>query len=709
MNDNLFSVWTDEDEDYKDLFDLSINDQVFYYDEDVTILQAILIQDIYLPRFCYHPKLKLVGNCRLCFIEEKKSTKPVISCSVNIAQDMGVFLESELAVQSRHNVLEFLLVNHPLDCPICDQGGECDLQDQYIVFGASDSRYYEDNKRNVIDKNLSPLIQLSLNRCIQCARCTRFAQDVAGLYSFTLLGRGGYTEISNYYEYLFSYELSGNIIDLCPVGALTSKFYNFQGRYWELIDQRHIDIFDILHPNIRLDFSGTSLLRILPVIDINLNEEWLSDIIRFNVDCYYQSRIINNVFKNGDVYIISSWRSMLLNLKFNYFNLLKFNYLKRKNIFHELQFSTVFSDYFSTSLYLLAFNKLNIFNIYSNNLLPHSDFRDNYYLENINFDSISSALFIGTNIRLEFPLINLKIRQLAFEEYIDLYNLGFITNLNFFFIHFSNSFKFFISYFTGSSFDFDEENNLIHIFIANYFAYSNLNSYIFLQNFFFLINYNDFYIYNLSSYNNNVMTFNELAKKTNFINKTLNINANTLFSWYVKGKDLIHNFIFNNSSIRVYTGHHADRLFDFANFIIPLKFFFESSCVYINLLGTINDHRVLYYSYIIPTAKEDFRFIKILFKKFGIKFTWTKDRLITNLYPRNYIYLKYNLIKTKILSSMYKININKNYFFNSFLNDFYLSIDINEFSYSMLQASKKLTFKNDFNYIFYLNFNKWIF
>jgi len=187
--------------------------------------------DIYVPRFCYSSKLNLAGNCRLRFIEESKSTKPIISCITLGIEESDIFTETQLSVQSREDLIELILINHPLDCPTCDQGGECDLQDQFIVFGNSNSRFYEFNKRIVMDKNISPFIKTLLNRCILCSRCTRYAHDVGGLYSFSLLGRGYFTEISSYIKKFFIFELSGNILDLCPVGALTAKLYSFSLRY----------------------------------------------------------------------------------------------------------------------------------------------------------------------------------------------------------------------------------------------------------------------------------------------------------------------------------------------------------------------------------------------------------------------------------------------------------------------------------------------
>lgn len=208
---------------------LRLNNINYYFVKPLTIFQACLTKHIYIPRFCYHVSLRIVGNCRMCLVEEKSSIKPVASCAVSITTGMHLYTNTELVRRAREGVIEYLLVNHPLDCPICDQGGECDLQDQSMVFGADSGRFYE-FKRTTPNKNLGFLIKTFLNRCIHCARCTRFLEDVAGTPSLGLLGRGYKTEISGYTQTFLKSEISGNIIDLCPVGALTSKPYAFKAR-----------------------------------------------------------------------------------------------------------------------------------------------------------------------------------------------------------------------------------------------------------------------------------------------------------------------------------------------------------------------------------------------------------------------------------------------------------------------------------------------
>jgi NADH-quinone oxidoreductase subunit G len=256
-----------------------------------TILQAAELAGIEIPRFCYHERLSIAGNCRMCLVEvEKTPPKPIASCGYPVAEGMIVHTDSPMVRKGRRGVMEFLLINHPLDCPICDQGGECDLQDQAMGFGADTSRYAE-NKRAVPDKNLGPLVKTSMNRCIHCTRCIRFVTEVAGVPDLGATARGEHMEVGTYVEKALGSELSGNIIDLCPVGALTSKPYAFVARPWELQKVDSIDVLDAVGTNIRIDARGSEVLRILPRINEDVNEEWLGDKSRFAMDGLKRRRL----------------------------------------------------------------------------------------------------------------------------------------------------------------------------------------------------------------------------------------------------------------------------------------------------------------------------------------------------------------------------------------------------------------------------------
>ncbi|MEC8414394.1 MAG: NADH-quinone oxidoreductase subunit NuoG, partial [Pseudomonadota bacterium] len=255
-----------------------------------TILQACEEAGAEIPRFCYHERLSIAGNCRMCLVNVKNAPKPVASCAMPVASDMEVDTKSESVQAAREGVMEFLLINHPLDCPICDQGGECDLQDQAFGYGVDESRF-QDNKRAVEDKNMGPLVKTIMTRCIQCTRCVRFATEVAGVPEIGAIGRGEDMEITTYLEASLSSELSGNVIDLCPVGALTSKPYAFTARPWELKKTETIDVMDAVGSNIRVDTRGREVMRILPRNHDDVNEEWLSDKSRFVWDGLNTQRI----------------------------------------------------------------------------------------------------------------------------------------------------------------------------------------------------------------------------------------------------------------------------------------------------------------------------------------------------------------------------------------------------------------------------------
>ena len=250
---------------------------------NTTILQAAEIVGSEVPRFCYHDRLSIAGNCRMCLVDVEKSPKPVASCAMPVAEGMVVHTKSARANKARAGVMEFLLINHPLDCPICDQGGECDLQDQAMAYGFDRGRFHE-NKRAVPDKYMGPLVETSMNRCIHCTRCVRFATEIAGVPSLGATGRGEDMEITTYLEQALASELSGNVVDLCPVGALTSKPYAFNARPWELRKTESIDVLDAVGTNVRIDSRGREVMRVLPRINEDINEEWLADKSRHACD-----------------------------------------------------------------------------------------------------------------------------------------------------------------------------------------------------------------------------------------------------------------------------------------------------------------------------------------------------------------------------------------------------------------------------------------
>ncbi|MEO0033833.1 MAG: hypothetical protein RIS94_3591 [Pseudomonadota bacterium] len=272
-----------------------------------TVLQACELAGKEIPRFCYHERLSIAGNCRMCLVEVKPGPpKPQASCALPAADNQEIFTNTPMVKKAREGVMEFLLINHPLDCPICDQGGECDLQDQSVAYGRGTSRFHE-HKRAVTEKYMGPLIKTTMTRCIQCTRCVRFSEEVAGVDEIGALYRGENMQITTYLEKAATHELSANVIDLCPVGALTSGPYAFEARPWELKKTLSIDVSDAIGANIRLDSRGREVLRALPRVNDDVNEEWLSDRGRFMVDGLTRRRLDKPWLRRDGKLVAATW------------------------------------------------------------------------------------------------------------------------------------------------------------------------------------------------------------------------------------------------------------------------------------------------------------------------------------------------------------------------------------------------------------------
>lgn len=278
--------------------------------QGATVMNACEEAGVFIPHFCYHDRLSIAGNCRMCLVEVEKSPKPVASCAWPAMPGMKIFTDTETVHKAREGVMEFMLANHPLDCPICDQGGECDLQDQSEQYGQDYSRH-RFPKRGVEDKDFGPLVKTTMTRCIHCTRCVRFSQEVAGFMAMGTSGRGNQMEIGTYVPEKYDSELSGNVVDLCPVGALTSKPYAFTARPWELSSTESVDVLDAVGANILVQTRGTQVMRILPRVNEDVNEEWLGDKGRFAYDGLNLQRLDEPLLRQGDEFIRISWREAL--------------------------------------------------------------------------------------------------------------------------------------------------------------------------------------------------------------------------------------------------------------------------------------------------------------------------------------------------------------------------------------------------------------
>ena len=405
----------------ENLITIKINQKEVEVNKNLTVMQACEIAGEEIPRFCYHDKLSIAGNCRMCLVEVEKAPKLMSSCTMPLMEGMSIITNSEKVKLGRKGVMEFLLINHPLDCPICDQGGECDLQDQAMYYGFDKSRFSE-NKRAVENKNMGPLVNTIMTRCIHCTRCVRFASEVAGVPEIGMLGRGENAEITTYLEKSITSELSGNVIDLCPVGALTSKPYKFKARPWELKRTDSIDIFDGVGSNIRIDSRAEEILRITPRVNEDINEEWITDKVRFNYDAYYNQRIDKPYIKKDSKLLVSNWDESLDILK---------NKLKKSSPFALVGPQTDLETGYAVSKFMSNFGTDRV-EVRTDNQTILNDNPFSYIFNTgiLNIEESDLIILIGVNPKLEAPIINYKILK-SYNRGNDVYNIGDNINLNY--------------------------------------------------------------------------------------------------------------------------------------------------------------------------------------------------------------------------------------------------------------------------------------
>lgn len=397
-----------------------------------TVLQACEKVGVQIPRFCYHERLSVAGNCRMCLVEIEKAPKPVAACAMPVMKGWNILTNSEKTRKAREGVMEFLLANHPLDCPICDQGGECDLQDQSMQFGSDRSRFSE-GKRAVEDKNIGPLIKTIMTRCIQCTRCVRFASEIAGVEDLGTTGRGNDLQIGTYVEKMFMSELSGNVIDVCPVGALTSKPYAFTARPWETRKTESIDVLDAVGSNIVVSTRGGEVMRILPRLHDDINEEWISDKTRFAYDGLKRQRLTQPMVKDESGQLTpTTWEDALTRVA---------------GALQSVQGSEVaaivggMADAEALVALKDLLNRLNSENLCTEELFPMAgagtDLRSNYLLNSriAGIEDCDLLLLVGTNPRYEAPLFNARIRKSWLHNELQVAMVGHKVDLSYTYDH----------------------------------------------------------------------------------------------------------------------------------------------------------------------------------------------------------------------------------------------------------------------------------
>ena len=429
------------------MIEVIINNKSYKFEKVITVLQACEQANIIVPRFCYNEKLSVAGSCRMCLVEIEKSPKPVASCAMPISNGMCIFTDTPLVKKAQESVVEGLLINHPLDCPICDQAGECDLQDITLNYGSDRSRFYE-NKRGVEDKSCGPIVKTIMTRCIHCTRCVRFLSELTGVESesFGSFGRGEDMEIGTYVNKYIDTELSGNLVDLCPVGALTSKPYAFLGRSWELKSINSIDFSDALGSNIVVqtrnstnnnknkNLNNDNIVRILPRLNENINETWISDKTRYAFDGINNLRLEKPLFWGNSI----DWNTIIKDFS----NDFEKKILDKKLFVVNNGHIVSIEDFFFFSLFL---NQYGINNFLINDYLYNINtdlpafYRFNSQIKNIEESDL--ILLIGINPRYEASMLNLKIRKHFFNKNVSVNLIGSYIDLTYPINHLGNSTK----------------------------------------------------------------------------------------------------------------------------------------------------------------------------------------------------------------------------------------------------------------------------
>lgn len=659
---------------------ISINNKNFILNKNYNIIQVCNFYNIDIPKFCYHEKLSIAGNCRMCLVEVVQTLKPIASCALPISNNMKVFTNSKLVKKAREGILEFILINHPLDCPICDQGGECDLQDQSLIFGNDKGRFYE-YKRSVNDKNCGPLIKTIMTRCIHCTRCIRFINEIAGFKYLGLIGRGNYMEITNFLSKIILSEISGNLIDLCPVGALTSKPFSFVARSWELNSFNTIDLNDNMHVNIRVDVRDFKILRILPRNNLNLNENWISDLTRFCYDGLKNNRLIFPYLKKNDIFLIKNWSSILFYLK-NIFqkrkriNFILGNFLDIETIILLKKIITKIGNY------SIKINFNNNFNFFNN------DFRKNYIFNKKLNDLIKFKNFflIFVNLRFENPLINIRLKFIFDKIYSKFFSIGSVFNNNYFIYNFSNNIFELINIFEGKSI----LNNLLINTKENLFLFGENFLNLFKNDFLFL-NFLD-YLKNNFSYsflNNNVL---KILNNDLNLEQSINNFCDKTFALFKLSNEIVYalnidSFFFNQRNddlIFIFQGHHILKNNKNKNFdiLLPTVTFFEKNNSFLNFFGLVQKTKIILFSN--KNSRTDFRILYIIFKFF--------KNLNLNLNILNYSFLSQNYLNFLFNEKNYtflKLKIN-NLNINSFITNIYKINQILCSSLILLSCSKEL-------------------
>ena len=614
---------------------LKVNDIEVEVEEGLTVLQACEKAGVEIPRFCYHEKLSIAGNCRMCLVEMEKSPKPIASCAMPAAEGMNIKTNTALVKKARTGVMEFLLANHPLDCPVCDQGGECDLQDQSMYYGIDKSRFKE-NKRAVAEKNMGPLIKTQMTRCIHCTRCVRFATEVAGVPELGAIGRGEDMQITTYLEHSMKSELSANVVDLCPVGALTSKPYVFEARPWELKKTETIDVMDAIGSNIRVDTYNWEVKRVLPIINEDINEEWISDKTRYACDGLLQQRLDSPFIKYNGKFEKASWEEVLKIIKSKFENTSKEKICGFVGDLNNMETSYIFKEFFDRTLDIRNYESR------SDNRFVNTSRRENY-LFNSSINGIEEADYIllaGTNPRYEATILNARIRKAYVNNNINIVSLNNVGDLTYPYQSLDGQTKTLIDIFEGKheiSKDIIKSNKPMIIIGESLFRLKS-SKFLFNKIKEFLLN-NDKISDNWNSLN---ILSTDAATVGNFDLGIVNNENNLLDDLKEHKFDIVYLLGQDNLDFEkkeefvIYQGSHGDKGAEYADIILPGAAYTEQDGYFTNLEGKIQ--KAYKASYPPGDAKEDWQIINELAECLNNRKLFNdKEELVSSMF--NYLNL----------------------------------------------------------------------
>ena len=604
------------------MVNIKIDDKDYEVEDGLAIIQACEIAGVEVPRFCYHEKLSIAGNCRMCLVDVEDSRglspKPIASCAMQVSEGLKIYTKSERVKNAQEGALEFLLMNHPLDCPICDQGGECDLQDQSMAFGYGSSRF-EGDKRAVESKDMGPFIKTEMTRCIHCTRCVRFSSEISGNDEIGSIGRGHDMEITTYLNQAVESELSGNVIDLCPVGALTSKPYAFSARPWELNKTETIDIMDAMGSNIRIDSKGLRVMRVLPRLNEDINEEWITDKTRFFWDGLNNQRIDKPYKRVDGILKPTSWKSALE--------------LAKEKI----------SNSKSEKISALSGDLVDIETVYALKKLMKNIGSDNFdcrqdgsrisgpperWLFNSTFNGIEDSdgcLIIGSDIRKEAPLLNSRLLRKSRDDEYKIGVIGFNNDLTFDFDFLGENPSIVEDILIGNNNfcdDLSSMNKPLMILgqgaLIGEGAENFQNICIDLAYKFNFINndWNGFNVLHSAASRAGAMSIGFLPSDKGMITDEIlsNYNNKKLDLLYLLGADEL-NLEKNDDCFVIYQGHHGDIGAQIADLVFPAAAFCEQNGLYMNTEGRVQES--IRSTFPLGEAKENWEIIYLLAKEMG--------------------------------------------------------------------------------------------